>query len=105
VGLFRYGEIAVPSAERVIVFVDYQNLYATARKVFCHDGDPPQQGHVWPVGLGELLAKRRGRPSVLREVRVYRGLPDPTKQAQPHAPRTPTRSARLLRGYSRTYDR
>lgn len=75
----------MPSADRVVVFVDYQNLYQTARKTFGHDSDPPQEGHIWPLALGELLAEQRTRPSVLWEVRVYRGLPDPTKQATLHA--------------------
>lgn len=75
----------MPPADRVIVFVDYQNLYATARTIFGHHSDPPQQGHVWPLALGELIAARRSRPSVLREVRVYRGLPDSEKQPTLHA--------------------
>jgi hypothetical protein len=75
----------VPPADRVVVFVDYQNVYSTARRVFGDESDPPQDGHVWPLALGELIAARRTRPPVLREVRVYRGLPDPTKQATLHA--------------------
>ena len=70
----------MPDVDRVTLFIDYQNVYATARAQFHADSDPPQDGHVWPVALGELIVGRRPRPSVLHEVRIYRGLPDPERQ-------------------------
>lgn len=66
--------------ERVSLSLGYQNVYGTARSVFHANDDPPQLGHIWPVSLGELIAARRRRPSVLHEVRVYRGVPDPERQ-------------------------
>jgi uncharacterized LabA/DUF88 family protein len=75
----------VPNVDRVTVFVDYQNVYATARALFHHETDPPQDGHIWPVALGELIVARRTRQSILHELRVYRGLPDSTKQPSLYA--------------------
>ena len=68
--------------DRVTVFIDYQNVYSTARNIF-HPNDStrtPQDGHISPVAVSELLVARRTRSSVLHEVRVYRGLPNPTKE-------------------------
>lgn len=65
---------------RVIVFIDYQNVYHRARAAFGYDaGSDPNAGHVYPHKVGELLcelgqSKDRGR--MLAEVRVYKGLPD-----------------------------
>jgi hypothetical protein len=68
--------------DRVIVFIDYQNVFSTARNVFHPDETirTPQDGHISPVAVSELLVVRRQRPSVLHEVRVYRGLPNATKE-------------------------
>lgn len=73
------------NAERVVLLIDYENMHrcaATALGV--------TNGHFWPWKLGELLVARRNerleaRPSVLREVRVYRGLPDSRRQAKANA--------------------
>jgi hypothetical protein len=37
--------------DRVTLFIDYLNVYATARAHFHHESDPPQHGHIWPVAL------------------------------------------------------
>lgn len=80
-GLFCFREKTVPQTpDRVTVFVDYQNVYATARSLFHAAADRPQDGHIWPMALGNLIVERRPRPSVLNEVRIYRGLPDSTRQ-------------------------
>lgn len=62
--------------DRVAVFVDYQNVFGTARQCFASLPPGRTDGQVDPIGLGLLLASRRNRPSVLADVRVYRGLPD-----------------------------
>ncbi len=66
--------------DRVTIFVDYQNVYATARTLFHAAAGRPQDGHIWPIALGNLIVARRPRPSVLHEMRIYRGLPDSTRQ-------------------------
>lgn len=74
-------------AARVAVFLDYQNVYMGARGAFHAYGSQPQDGQVDPHALGELLVQR-GPPGVdreLREVRVYRGQPDPERDPKGYA--------------------
>ncbi|GAB4908096.1 hypothetical protein MAHJHV65_46010 [Mycobacterium avium subsp. hominissuis] len=66
--------------DRVVVFIDYQNVHGWARRNFVGERAHPAQGHISPLLLGELLTKRRQRPSELQEVRVYRGRPNPGRQ-------------------------
>jgi hypothetical protein len=68
-------------ADRVIVFVDYQNVRGWARRQFHPVNVHPAAGHVDPLHLAQLLTARRNRPSELIEVRVYRGRPSPDHQA------------------------
>lgn len=66
-------------ADRVIVFLDYQNVYHAAREAFHLWHAPPQDGQIDPLGLGELIASRSPFDRELVQVRVYRGQPDSTK--------------------------
>lgn len=66
-------------ADRVIVFVDYQNVYHGAREAFHPWHAPPQDGQIDPLALGELIASRSLLDRELVQVRVYRGQPDSTK--------------------------
>ena len=68
------------SDTRVVVFIDYQNVYHRARGSFGHESNPdPNVGHVYPLKVGELLCSL-GLPKdptrVLIGVRVYCGKPD-----------------------------
>jgi hypothetical protein len=56
----------------VILYVDYENLRYWQTHAF---EMVPLDLNV--VKLGELIASRRHEPSILREVRVYRGTPHP----------------------------
>jgi hypothetical protein len=69
------------SAQRVIVFMDYQNVHGWARRQFHPHGTDPAVGHVDPLRLAQLLVTRRRYPSALEQVRVYRGRPSPDHQA------------------------
>ena len=66
-------------AERVVVFVDYQNAYMGAREAFHRFGARHWDGQMNPYALGTLLIKQSGRERVLGGVRIYRGMPDPAK--------------------------
>lgn len=67
-------------AEKVAVFIDYQNAQGSARHCF-HPGDARRHaGQFDPLALAELLVSRRTRPSELVAVRVYRGRPSPDRQ-------------------------
>ena len=66
--------------DRVVVFLDYQNVYHRARGSFFAGTNPaPPLGHVHPLKVGELLcdlgrSKDPGRS--LEGLRVYRSQPD-----------------------------
>ncbi len=62
--------------DRVVVFLDYQNVYRGARDSFHQWDDPPQEGQIDPVPLSELLVARSPFDRELTEVRIYRGRPD-----------------------------
>jgi uncharacterized LabA/DUF88 family protein len=68
----------------IVVFIDAQNVYNDARRAFCQRTDPATYGQVDPMRLGRLLASKRpsgsSEPRDLKEVRVYRGRPDSTKE-------------------------
>ncbi len=73
------------AAERVVVFIDYENMHRCAAAEF-----NVTNGHFEPWALGELLVSRRNdrvgaAPCVLHEVRVYRGLPDSRRQPRANA--------------------
>ena len=68
-------------AQRVALFIDWQNLHGRAREAF-HSARASRKstdGQIDPVKLGELVC-RRTPPGVARElsaVRVYSGVADP----------------------------
>lgn len=64
-------------ADRVVVFLDYQNVYRGARETFHHYGADHTRGQIDPLELGRWLADASNRE--LKEVRVYRGKPDATR--------------------------
>ncbi|CAN7390283.1 NYN domain-containing protein [Microbacterium sp. LjRoot45] len=69
-------------AERVIVFLDWQNVYMRARESFHSPHDPHFKGQVNPLDLGlDLAARGRDGERDLLEVRVYRGVPDQARDA------------------------
>ena len=68
------------SITRVVVFIDYRNVYHRARASFGYDSDPdPNIGHTCPQKVGQLLCDL-GLPNnpdrELNQVRVYKGMPD-----------------------------
>lgn len=74
-------------AARIVVFLDYQNVYMGARSAFHAYGSPHHDGQVDPCRLAELLAAK-GPPDVerkLSEVRVYRGQPDSERDPKGYA--------------------
>jgi len=73
--------------ERVVVFLDYQNVYHGARRTFFDNRGPASCGHVNPFNLGSLIASRgpAGSDRVCTQVRVYRGVPDATRESTSHA--------------------
>jgi uncharacterized LabA/DUF88 family protein len=60
--------------KRVVLFVDWQNVYKCARESFHVNTSPSEAGQVHPLRLGELVAKEIPGGE-LKQVRVYRGIP------------------------------
>jgi len=74
------GAVVSEDRARVVVFVDYQNVCNWAKRKFHVQGAADSDGHVDPLRLGRLLVSQRRQPSVLQQVRVYRGRPNPDRQ-------------------------
>lgn len=92
-GLFISG----PMTDRVVVFIDWQNLLMAARRAF-HPARAARRsadGQIDPVALCELLCDRppHGQSYELGEVRIYRGEPNPDNDPRMHAAHTAQREA------------
>ena len=90
---------------RVAVFLDYQNVLNGARACFHSRPHSSWDGQVDPLALGRLLVARRPWPSELAEVRVYRGLPDATRDPRTHAAHQRQTSAWTRSGHVRVLAR
>jgi uncharacterized LabA/DUF88 family protein len=71
-------------ADRVVVFVDWQNAYNRARDCFHGPNEAQWCGQVNPMQLGQCLTRKRPDRD-LQQVRVYRGIPTPEKDPKGHA--------------------
>ncbi len=71
----------------VVLFVDWQNVYRSARRAFGLTGLTSKAGNFSPVGMGRLLAIANGRGSTGRlvGVEIFRGLPSPDLDPVGHA--------------------
>lgn len=72
-------------SDRVVVFLDYQNVYMGAREAFHPFGSPSQEGQVDPRRLADLIVSKSPFDRELAEVRVYRGQPDSEKDPRGYA--------------------
>lgn len=72
--------------DRVVIFIDYQNVYRGARNCF-HTGlhIPHVAGQINPVQLSEHLVATSALDRELAGVRVYRGRPDPRRDSRGHS--------------------
>ena len=80
--------MSAQTPQRVVVFIDGQNMYNGARRAFFRPTDFVQCGQFWPVLLGQLLTARttgdrHGR--LLAGVRIYTGRPDAYLQSTAYA--------------------
>lgn len=69
--------MATRATERVILFIDYQNVYSDARRAFHQSAGPSRLGQIWPLAIGQMVTGRSspGHDRTLTQVRVYRGIP------------------------------
>ncbi len=64
--------------DRVVVFIDYENVYWAAREAFHRGGTSSgRMGHVEPSRLASLILGMSPAPRRLEAIRVYRGMPSP----------------------------
>ena len=80
-------------SDKVIVFVDYQNVYRGARRAFFDDNHLEHHtcGQIDPLRLGRRLIQSRPNGSPAREltqVRVYRGRPSNKRDGKGYAAST-----------------
>lgn len=73
-------------ADRVVLFVDYQNVYMSAREAFYPSTSTIHhwEGQINPLALGRMMVERSPFERTLTGVRLYRGIPDPTKDPKGH---------------------
>jgi uncharacterized LabA/DUF88 family protein len=86
------------ASARVIVFLDYQNVYNGAREAFDLRADPSRYGQIDPLRLAELIVARHPEESHLDGVRLYRGRPDSAKQPQAYGANMRQSDAQEKRG-------
>jgi hypothetical protein len=72
------------SAYRVVVFIDYQNVYEDFRRAFCSGQLLPTHGQFNPDALAQKLVDRgpANERWILSETRVYLGRPSPDRDAR-----------------------
>ncbi len=75
---------------RVALFVDYQNVYMTAREAFCRPSDPSSFGQIDPSRLAQLICDRALPPGaeiprIVSDVRVYAGRPSQHRDPKGYA--------------------
>ncbi len=71
-------------SQRLVLFIDAQNMYEGARETFFNDTGFHALGQFNPVKLGQLISKKKpfgqeGEDRTFTEVRVYSGRPNPSK--------------------------
>jgi hypothetical protein len=71
--------------DRVVVFLDWQNVYKGAREAFHSYQDPHWLGQVDPVRLAQAIAADSPFERELVAVRVYRGRPDSMRDPKGYA--------------------
>jgi NYN domain len=66
---------------KVAVFIDWQNVYKTAREAFSLEAMPNEHGNFSPFRLAKILAAAngRGRGAALERVEIHRGLPSSSR--------------------------
>lgn len=72
--------------DRLMLFVDYQNTYQGARRCF-HSGHQVANlaGQVSPARIAEEIIARDAKERALCGIRVYRGLPEATRDSRGNA--------------------
>jgi hypothetical protein len=70
----------------VAVFIDWQNVYRSAREAFELRQAPGERGNFDPLALAQYLARgnKRANAGRLVTVEIHRGLPQPNDDPKGH---------------------
>jgi len=73
--------------ERLVLFIDRQNMYKMARRAFFSDDAPHYYGQINPLKLGNLVCSRQliGSHVELHQVCIYKGEPDANREPKAFA--------------------
>jgi hypothetical protein len=72
--------------DRLMLFVDYQNVYHGARKCFHPEAHAPNvAGQVSPALIAEHIVTADAFDRELSGIRIYRGLPDANRDSRGNA--------------------
>jgi uncharacterized LabA/DUF88 family protein len=69
----------------LILFIDNQNVYKGAREAFFSPQDHHSFGQINPMELAKLICKKTLGNATLKEVRIYSGRPDPSRESRTYA--------------------
>jgi uncharacterized LabA/DUF88 family protein len=84
---------------RLVLFVDSQNVYKNARDAFFRENDHHICGQVNPIALGQLICQKTKPISPhLQQIRVYSGQPDASKEPRTYGANYRQRNAWLKLG-------
>jgi len=77
--------------DRVVVFIDYQNVYRRARGKFFQPPENHTEGNINPVAFAKLICKNapageRAAERDFEQVRVYVGRPSPDRDPKSYWP-------------------
>ncbi len=73
-------------SDRVMLFLDYQNVYMGARRTFADElSAHHSHGQIGPAAIGDLVVSASPYDRVLAGVRVYRGQPDASRDPKGYA--------------------
>jgi len=74
-------------ADRVVIFIDAQNMYQGARRAFFNAREHYVQGQFRPDALGQLVVSKGppGTSRTLEQIRIYSGRPDATRDPKGYA--------------------
>jgi uncharacterized LabA/DUF88 family protein len=71
---------------RLILFIDSQNVYKNARDAYFKDNDHHIFGQVNPLAFGQLICQKTIPVApILHQVRIYCGQPDASKEPRTYA--------------------
>ena len=82
--------MGVMQPEKLVVFIDDKNIYKGARHAFFDDSYPHYYGQINPAELAKLICSRppAGVTRLVRQVRMYSGSPDSSKEPKAYAAHT-----------------